>query len=146
MLTNVNEDDAQTFRGFYSRDFDPDPTLPDLNRYFPKLIVSYHLPEPSAITLATIAACVLVPLWQVKRRRATEKLNPQVASGHFAVKCKVRPERRTLAVGARFAAIVTASVACCGRGWADVGPVVISAKTAHDYLGRAQSPKGKWSK
>lgn len=45
MLINADETAAQTFRGFYSRDFNPndDPTYPDLANYFPRLTVSYDL-------------------------------------------------------------------------------------------------------
>lgn len=47
MLINTNETAPQTFRGFYSRNFNPndDPNFPDLESYFPKLIVSYEVPD-----------------------------------------------------------------------------------------------------
>jgi len=69
MLINTNESAAQTFRGFYSRDFNPDPSVSDLERYFPHLIVSYHLPEPSAMALVAAAVGLFVPIcWRSKRR------------------------------------------------------------------------------
>jgi hypothetical protein len=45
MLINADESAAQTFRGFYSRNFNPnnDPTYPDLANYFPRLTVAYDI-------------------------------------------------------------------------------------------------------
>jgi hypothetical protein len=47
MLISENESSAQSFRGFYSRNFNPTPKVADLESYFPQLIVTY-VPEPAA--------------------------------------------------------------------------------------------------
>jgi hypothetical protein len=69
MLINTNESAAQTFRGFYSHNFNPSPTIPDLPSYFPKLIVSYFVPEPSSILLMVLATGVLVMVARKQRTR-----------------------------------------------------------------------------
>jgi hypothetical protein len=41
MLINTNETAAQTFRGFYSRNYNPDPPIPDLAGLLPTLLVTF---------------------------------------------------------------------------------------------------------
>ncbi len=41
MLINTNESAAQTFRGFYSRNFNPNPPIPELGGFLPKLLVTF---------------------------------------------------------------------------------------------------------
>lgn len=69
ILINTNETDAQTFRGFYSKDYDPIPAPPDLESLFPKLIVTYHVPEPSGLFLFAVAMPTFVVLRRFYRGR-----------------------------------------------------------------------------
>ncbi len=69
MLINANETAAQTFRGFFSRNYNPVPTIPNLDGYFPQLIVSYVVvPEPSSIVLALVATAAS-GFWRLTGRR-----------------------------------------------------------------------------
>ena len=73
MLINADESSAQTFRAFYSKDYNPLPTDPNfgnLPNLVPQLIVTYSVPEPSGAVLLLLAMNVLVPLhWSSRRRQ-----------------------------------------------------------------------------
>lgn len=71
MLVNTNETGTQTFRGFYSRNFDPPsiPTSPliptgspltEVADFWPMLTVSYVVPEPTAFLLMALGVSCLV--------------------------------------------------------------------------------------
>lgn len=68
MLINSNESAAQTFRGFYSRDFNPSPAVPDLPSYFPKLIVTYLVPEPASLVMMALGLGVLGAIARKRKR------------------------------------------------------------------------------
>jgi hypothetical protein len=61
MLKNTNESAVQTFRGFFSRNYNPSPTVPDFESYFPKLIVTYTIPEPSSFAMFALGLGMLAP-------------------------------------------------------------------------------------
>ena len=73
MLINADESGSQTFRAFYSKDYNPpsnDPNFPILATLVPQLIVTYTVPEPSGAVLLLLAMSVLVPLhWSSRRRQ-----------------------------------------------------------------------------
>jgi hypothetical protein len=69
MLINTNESAAQTFRGFFSRNYNPNPTVPNLESFFPKLIVTYAVPEPSGIILFAMAMGAIIPLRRAAGRQ-----------------------------------------------------------------------------
>jgi len=69
MLIIANETAAQTFRAFYSKDYNPNPAPPDLASLFPELIVRYQAPEPSALVLFATGVVPLVLLRRPDRRR-----------------------------------------------------------------------------
>jgi hypothetical protein len=77
MLINTDETSAQTFRGFYSRNFNPnnDPNFPDLQNYFPRLTISYTvIPEPASVLLVTVGAAAIILMsrprhWHIFRSR-----------------------------------------------------------------------------
>lgn len=69
MLINSNETTAQTFRGFYSRNYNPNPAPADLANLFPSLIVTYTVPEPSSVVLLAMGTAVLGGMrWRRNRR------------------------------------------------------------------------------
>jgi hypothetical protein len=81
MLINTDESSVQTFRGFYSHDYNPippsqnpgfRPRLPVAN-YFPRLVVTYHTPEPSAWALMLVGIASAAPWCFVRRRRRTQR-------------------------------------------------------------------------
>jgi hypothetical protein len=70
MLINANESASQTFRGFYSRNYNPVPAIPNLDTYLPQLFVSYTIvPEPSSMVLLAVGFGALVPLARIRSRR-----------------------------------------------------------------------------
>jgi hypothetical protein len=58
MLINEDESSAQTFRGFYSRNFNPSPAPANLASYYPQLIIAYSVPEPSTLLLFALGCGV----------------------------------------------------------------------------------------
>jgi hypothetical protein len=75
MLINTNETSKQTFRGFYSKDFNPDPSteFEPISAFRPQLIVTYT-PEPSAILLLVSGIAALIPLRRIARARNDRRL------------------------------------------------------------------------
>lgn len=65
ILINFNENvtsdplDIQTFRGFYSRNYNPNPAPADLVDYLPRLTVTYAVPEPGTIVLFAVGAVAM---------------------------------------------------------------------------------------
>lgn len=65
MLINTNETSSQTFRGFFSRNYNPnnDPSFPNLQDYFPRLTISYTvIPEPTTAALLALGASAMLIL------------------------------------------------------------------------------------
>ncbi|HTM54034.1 MAG TPA: DNRLRE domain-containing protein [Pirellulales bacterium] len=68
MLINQDESAAQTFRGFYSRNFNPNPPPANLQSLFPKLIVTYLVPEPTSLGMMALGLAVLGAIARKRKR------------------------------------------------------------------------------
>jgi hypothetical protein len=73
MLINADETAVQTFRAFYSKDYNPpigDPNFGNVANLVPQLIVTFTVPEPSGMLLLVLAMGMFGAVRWTGRRRS----------------------------------------------------------------------------